>query len=254
MSAVCACSVDFGDGVVCTGICSEKGIDSSEERTPGDFSSLRTAGPFNVYYEQADETRILVEGKEEFVGALEADVVEGVLRLGLREGRYHNLVLRVTVFSPSLDAVHVGGSGQVFLDELETSSFDAKSSGSGRLHVGDLRCASLTLSSSGSGGFAIDEAQVGGNARMSISGSGSGRANGIICGDQLAVKVSGSGSMRAEVECDSINAATSGSGSIVLDGSCREVVARSSGSGSIRGDLEYERIQKSESGSGSVRL
>ena len=65
IACCCTINISFGDGVSVTGGCTEEGIDFSEERTVSGFDSFKAAGPFNVYYVQAPEQKVLVDSSIE---------------------------------------------------------------------------------------------------------------------------------------------------------------------------------------------
>ena len=99
------------NGVRIIGGCTEAGCDYSEERDVNSFSSLSTSGPYNVYYVQSPTSRVVIEGKKEFVEKLITEVKGGNLNVRLQDGTYRGLVLKVTVYSPVLDGIRISGSG-----------------------------------------------------------------------------------------------------------------------------------------------
>lgn len=217
------------------GGCTEKGINFSEERTPGAFSSIRASGPFNVYYCQSDECKVLVEGTEESVPKLLTNVSGGCLEIKLENGRYHDIVLKVTVFGPELEDVKSSGSGSFLADSIAGDDVSIITSGSGSVAVRSIVCSDLTFISSGSGGVRVENASVDGDASLIISGSGSGRLDNFQVNGDMDITISGSGS-------------------VIVNGFCDELSATISGSGSISGDFKYDSIHTRTSGSGSVKL
>lgn len=244
--------------VVTTGTYSDTGGDYQEMRGDlGNFNALTFSGPFNVYYVQSDTIGVLIEGKKEDFNKVITTVENGTLNVRLKPGEYHNLVLRVTVFSPAMDNVKVVGSGNFYdrlghisnkdvslsslgsgdivLGNLSCSGFKGNSSGSGDIKVESLSCSDFVMKTLGSADLRVESLEVSGDASLSTSGSGD------LSVDNASIK-------------NNVILRTLGSGSIRINGSCMEVDASSSGSGDIKGNLTYRNIQRSERGSGSISL
>lgn len=247
----------FNKGIKVMGGCSEEGIDYSEDRNPGNFSSVSSSGPFNVYYVQSSISKVKVEGKKEFVEKLICKVNGGNLVLKLEDGTYSNLVLKVTVYSPELNSVHLSGSGS-FMDEgthTTNNNVSFHLSGSGNLKAAKLECAAFSANISGSGRILVGEID-GGN--MSFNTAGSGRIEIGKLKSNGNVSLSHAGSGRGEIESADVQGTLklniSGSGSIEVNGRVGKVDASTSGSGDIRGKLQYQEIDTHMSGSGKIRF
>lgn len=244
-------------GVKVVGRCSEEGIDFSEDRNLNGFSSVSSSGPFNVYYVQSNISMVKVEGKKEFVQKLTSKVNGGNLVLKLEDGTYNNLVLKVTVYSPDLNSVHLSGSGS-FIDggpHKSKGNVSFHLSGSGNLRASDLECAAFSAKISGSGRIIVGEID-GGNMDFNTSGSGRIEIGKLVSNGNVSLSHSGSG--RGEIESADIHGTLklniSGSGSIVVNGKAGKVDASTSGSGDIHGNLQYQDIDTHISGSGKIRF
>ena len=232
---VSGCIINVSSGVTVTGGCTEVGCDFSEERTPEPFESFTSAGPFNVYFVQAAEQKVLVEGKEEFVGKVLTTVSGDNLTIKLEDGIYSHLVLKVTVFSPDIKKMKTSGSGNLCSEGMTVGDLDVSTSGSGDVRLGTVACDRLTISSSGSGDFSVAELSVGEDAELSTRGSGNVDVERITAAGSLKLSTMGSGSMH-------------------VSGSCKDLDASTMGSGDISGDMEFESISRSETGSGRVKF
>lgn len=224
-------------GVTVVGNCTEKGIDFSEFRNMDSFDRLAISGPFNVYYVQSDESKVLVEGRKEDVEKLITKVSGSTLTVKLQDGRYNSLVLRVTVYSPDIVSVSKSGSGNFIDDKGHKSNSD------------------LSYSSSGSGIFKIGVINCG-DFDFSISGSGRIEAESLKCKD-ASFRISGSGNVDIEnfYADGDVDLRISGSGRMELNGEVTGVVDASiSGSGNISGKLATGGLESHISGSGSVRF
>ena len=249
----------FGNrsGVRVIGGCTEVGCDYSEERSLQEFDAVSTSGTYNVHYVQSRSSKVVVEGKKEFVSQLITEVSGKTLRIKLKDGTYKGLVLKVTVYSPVLDGIRISGSGNFIehgphhstgnidfslsgsgglkAESIDCKSFSAKISGSGSINVPSVKGTDLNFRISGSGSVNVGSARAGGNMSMSFSGSGSGKVD------------------KADVT-GTLDLSISGSGNIDVNGRVGSVTARTSGSGNIHGNLKYGSIDTHTSGSGRVRF
>lgn len=244
-------------GVTLFGGCTENGIDYSEDRNVGAFSSLSSSGPFNVYYVQSSESKVVVEGKREFVEKVITNVSGKHLSVKLEDGTYRSLVLRVTVYSPELDNINLSGSGSFIEKGAHRTENDIRFtlSGSGNLVAGELSCGSFSARISGSGRIEVDSIK-GHDMDFTTSGSGRLRAGTLISDGNVGITFSGSG--HGEIDnadiADCLKMRISGSGSIRVNGRAGSVDASTSGSGSMYGNLKYDTIETHISGSGKVRF
>lgn len=234
--AVCCCSLrsTLGTSINLIGGCSEVGIDFSEERATGAFSEISTSGPFNLYYYQSDTRKVLVEGKEEFVGKVITSVKDEELDIRLENGTYTNLVLRVSVWGPDVDEFSTTGSGNIIIDSLNTTGgVHLHTLGSGDIKADNIVCKDFSGKTAGSGNIKIARLKAGNDAELTTLGSGDCMVNFAEVDDVLTLK-------------------TSGSGDIIINGSCHEVIASTLGSGDIRGRLIYDLITQRILGSGNI--
>ena len=245
------------NGVRIIGGCTEAGCDYSEERDVNSFSSLSTSGPYNVYYVQSPTSKVLVEGKKEFVDKLITEVKGGSLHIRLQDGTYKGLVLKVTVYSPVLDGIRISGSGSFIEKGPHKSAGDINFtlSGSGSLKTNAVECKSFSARISGSGSIDVPSIK-GHNMGFAISGSGRINIGSTKADGDVSISISGSGSGNID-EADiagTLEISISGSGNINVNGKAGSVNARTSGSGNIHGNLRYGSIDTHTSGSGRVRF
>lgn len=250
-----------GDGTIIVGTYSETGGDWSEERQVEGFMSIESEAPFNVHFIQADTPRVLVEGMKEFVDKVVTKVVDGKLVISLENGKYTNLVLKVTVWAPDIREFYNTGSGDMFID----GSFNAlgdlafHSTGSGNFNVQETFCGSLSVSSKGSGDFEAEMVNVNGNASFETSGSGDMAVKQVHVLGDLNLLSTGSGDvMLAEAACEILSAKTSGSGD--FKAGKIDVIGSASFASSGSGDIAMKRIdvlsdlKLTTSGSGDIAV
>ena len=73
-----------------------------EERVVRSFNGVTNTCPFDVLYEQSDESYVIVEGDEAYFNRLHTDVSRGVLEISIDPARYRNVRVRVRVNSVPL--------------------------------------------------------------------------------------------------------------------------------------------------------
>lgn len=228
----------------------------SEERYPGSFSALSSAGSTPVTYIQSSISKVVIEGSPEFIDKMYTEVKGGTLHIGMKKGKYHGLNLRVTVFSPVMNEVHMAGSGAFHDENGHKASGNVRysSAGSGNISIGRLECASFNSHLSGSGSLSIGNL-VCSSANISTSGSGGMTVRKIYSTGDLGIHISGSGyALVDEAKVGDVEVRISGSGSVKINGHARDVAAFISGSGSVMGDLDFRHLDTHTSGSGKVRL
>lgn len=254
LAASCVININGGSWV---GVCTEDGIDYTEIRDVGSFSSISSGLPCNVYYSQADKQEVRVETTQEFAPKVLTEVKDGTLKLKLEEGRYPKLVLRVVISSPDIEGLSVSGSGNLFQEGALNASgnLNLKVSGSGDIQTGDIACKDFSARISGSGALRLASVACDG-FDATTSGSGHIDLETLTAKGDASARISGSGRIRLhEVTVDGdMDLKTSGSGSILVTGRCRDVDATISGSGSISGSLSHTGINTSVSGSGHIDL
>lgn len=277
-----SCVISYNRSTV-VGSYSENGGDYVEEISKlGRFHEIEAHGPFNVHFIQSDTDKVLLEGTEESVKAVMVDVTDDKLVLRLENGIYKNLILKVTVYAPSVtefcsagsgdiydcdghdegknDVEYIcNGSGDLFVLNLKCGDLEGHSNGSGDMSIRSVCCDDLEIGSNGSGDVTLEDITARGAIDMNSNGSGSMRAERITNSDSdadLSLTTRGSGDAildEVNIKGD-IDLKTSGSGSITVNGSCNDARASTHGSGSIRGGLKYNNLRQSRQGSGSIRL
>lgn len=220
LAAGCMCGtvcIKNGNATMIVGTYSETGGDWSEERQVGGFMGIENNAPFNVHFIQADTPLVLVEGMKEFVDKVVTKVVDGKLVISLENGKYTNLVLKVTVWAPDIEEFITTGTGDIFIDSSITTLGDLAfvTSGSGDFNVKDVFCQNLSVTSQGTGDFEAGMVEVNGNASLATSGSGDMAVKLVNVLADFELTTSGTGDiLMTEVSCGTVSARTSGSGDL----------------------------------------
>jgi len=182
--------------------------------------------------EQGNTFKVVLEGDDELLDAIEVKVNNG--RLTIRKPNWRkarNKKLTVYVTMPEIESLSVSGSGVLSnKGSLKCDDLKISVSGSGDVNLNGLSASSVKMGISGSGGVNL-EGNGSKEASVSISGSGGVKAEEFKV-EKMDVSISGSGRCKVWVE-DSMYARVSGSGSIYYKGD-PNIDAKSSGSGSVK--------------------
>lgn len=246
--------------ILILGFSSCKKIDASKGEkkwfTPAvnsSFNGIEFAISGNIEYNAAPTTSIEIYTTEKVYNAIEFIVENNTLKIQMKKGYSikNGSSIQVKIYAPDVrnfinsgsgsfsaytdpqsnfanSKVVLSGSGEVYVDQLNSDSQELTLSGSGSLEVNNLVCTESTISLSGSGDIAVSGQTL--NSDITISSSG--KIEGFnFLSDISDVLISGSGN--AEVNADSLlNVLISGSGSVYYKG-YPAVSFSGSGSGNI---------------------
>ncbi len=211
-----------------------------------EFEKLSVAGSLDVEYtQQAGAPRVEIHTSDNIIDLLEVRVKGGTLSIQFKKNykvRYNKLQIRV--FSQTLNALSLAGSGDVLLTNgLETDQFSLSVAGSGDIKGDDVRCRKLAVSIAGSGDVRLEDAAAE-EVSASIAGSGTLVLSGNA--ESAEYEISGSGDVRAvNLAANRVSASIAGSGDI----RCHAIdflKARVAGSGDIsyKGNPEVDAPRK----------
>ena len=201
----------------------------------GAFDRVELAGSQNVVVKVGGAPSAYAEGDTGLLEKLEVEVVNGVLRIGQKKGKWSfgwskdRAPITVHVTAPSLKGAEVAGSGDMKIDTVQADDFAAAIAGSGELEVGSLRAKTTRFSIAGSGG--VRAAGTADSADFQIAGSGDVRAGGLEV-KRAKVSIAGSGNVEAKA-MESADVAIMGSGDAVISGTAKCSVSKM-GSGDVR--------------------
>lgn len=204
----------------------------TESRDVSGFSEIVLEGSGRVEVAVTGEESLTIEAEDNLMPLLTSEVNEGVLELGAAEALAPTEEIVYTITVANLEAVSVGGSGEVTAPGIEAEVFDLTVSGSGYVSFADFAADELVVRISGSG-----DAEVSGTSdhlELDVSGSGS------FLGEDLSTattdaEVSSSGDVLVNVS-QYLMASVSGSGNIIYSGNPASVDTSVSGSGEIEED------------------
>ncbi len=220
-----------------------------ETRHSVSFNKVENSGDFNVQIIPDSIFYIDIEAESNLIPYIKTTVHGNNLEISTRENLDNNFPIILKVHTPIIDGVLLTGSGLIYVDMVESDSFEAILAGSGKIH-GDVKAKLFRSNISGSGeiNFYLDvenvKSSISGSGRTiiagqglsgdyKISGSGSIKAYGIPIADCYA-KISGSGNIYTTVS-DVLDVDISGSGNLFYRGN-PTINSSITGSGKIIGE------------------
>lgn len=248
----------------------------------GNFDKIELLGSPTVIYTQSTNGKpeLKITGSDNLIDAIECKVVNNVLTVKYRNnlniqfgvvGR-----LKVMVSSPSLNDVHLNGSGDVILmnvvkctklnldlvgsgdieaDGIEcTNDFSATLQGSGDVTVKKgVQAANATLKLVGSGDLEINNL-VAKSAIVALQGSGDLSVRSAKMGGDVNVKMAGSGDLSFRgIKGGDVSAELQGSGDLTLEGSAKQATLVLTNSGNLdAGNLNAIDVDARLQGTGHI--
>ncbi|HEX4738033.1 MAG TPA: head GIN domain-containing protein [Allosphingosinicella sp.] len=191
----------------------------------GAFQKIALAGSSDVVVTVGGAPSVRAEGDKAVIDRLDIRVENGELKIENKRhdgwnwdfgGSHHNHVT-VYVTAPSLAGVSVAGSGDMKVDKVAGSEFDASLAGSGDLNVDSLQVAAARFNIAGSGD--ISASGKAGQASITVAGNGDFKAGGLEIGN-ATVSVIGSGDVTARAT-QNADVTVMGSGDVTLSGSAK---------------------------------
>jgi len=210
-----------------------------ETRSVSTFTKIAFRVPGKLYLRQGSTQKVEIEGKKEFLQEIETTVEGNKLVIG-KEGKWtdwnwsNDDRVNVYITVKDIEALSVGGSGDLI---AETK----------------LTAANLDLSVSGSGSLKA-EVDVTGSLEADVSGSGDLEVRGKCRAYDSDVSGSGSVTLALNIT-DVADFGVSGSGKIEASGTASTVKVSISGSGKVlAANLETNTCDVRISGSGDVEI
>jgi hypothetical protein len=205
------------------------GIPATDTRDLNYFGEIVSNGSYEIRVLPSVERQVRVESEDNLIGFIKTFVTGNRLIVETAPNRClnHNLPVRITVFTPFVDAFELNGSGSIEAYGLDVEELYASINGSGNI---DLDASTDFFKGVVSGSGSIEISGVAETTDLRISGSGNIYAYGLDQNKCYAT-ISGSGNMYVYPN-QLLDADISGSGTIYYMGNPL-VVQQISGSGRI---------------------
>jgi hypothetical protein len=214
------------------------------------FNRVALGGFGSVFITQGQTESLSVQTDDNLIPLLDISVQGSELRLGMKRGYNfspsQSITFNLTV--QDLSAITLDGSGDFYVEPLESSDLAVSIRGSGNIDLQGLTADNLSVDLNGSGNITIEDIQVN-TIDTSLQGSGDIKLEGKT--DTQQVRVGGSGNYLAEdLESSSADISIPGSADVMVWVS-DELTVRVNGSGTIR-YYGKPTIDQSISGSGNI--
>jgi|GEM_PF-371377 hypothetical protein len=218
--------------------------DLGEDLEPGEvliegeeFSRLTFKSVGEVFLTQGDSCSLEIKGNPDLIGKIKTNLQDGELSIvyDVKITDWSDLLilgspkLQYDVTMKTVDAVKIGGAGNLEAGHLEAGKLSLVHSGLGKLQISDLHCQDLTVELGGLGEILLKGAVQ--SQTVDLSGAGRYDAEGLES-RTARVSLSGAGSANVWVE-ETLEADVSGAGSIRYKGNAN-VTQSSSGVGDVK--------------------
>lgn len=175
------------------------------------FTKIAISGPMNLVVDAGKPFSVSVQGKAKFINRVTTKVVNGELRIGMKDDTSTNISKhdRVVVSMPSLTSFEAEGAGLARLNNVQGDRLDVEYAGAGSLVInGKVR--QLRIEAEGVG--EVDtKALIAQEADVDFEGIG---AVSIYASEKLTADVEGMGSLTYYGSPRIVNKSVSGIGSV----------------------------------------
>lgn len=184
---------------------------AEQVRPAAPFSSISVQGPISVTVDAGTAQSLTVRGNDKFVQGLVSEVVDGELRLRMRDKHFSTTSgeQRIHITLPALRAFRAEGAGEIKLNKIRGERLDVDYRGAGSMDInGTVK--SFKMRAEGVG--QVDaKSLVADNADIQFRGVGEVQ---VYARDRLDAVVHGMGSLRYYGKPRTVNKSAAGLGSV----------------------------------------
>ena len=194
-----------------TALVAAPALADEQARTAAAFTAIDLKGPISIEVQAGQQQTITVRGSRQFIGLVVTDVVDGELRIYLREKEVNRMNgdPRVVITVPNLRKFSMEGAGETVLRDIHGERFDVNYRGAGSMEIAG-RVRLLTLQAQGVG--EVDARRLySQDADVNFQGIGSVQ---IYASGRLDARVQGMGELRYYGHPKTLNKSVSGIGSV----------------------------------------
>ena len=206
----------------------------SETRAVSGFHGVELAGEGTLDIAQGDKEEIVLEGEDNILPLIETTVrPDGVLLITFKRGEsiQSSVSLHYKLTAKALDKLTLTGSGRIHTEgKFGGERTDVSLPGSGDIVLDQLETSALVVSLDGSGNITV-AAGGAGDQQVKLNGSGNYRAEEFKT-DAAKISINGSGNCKVWVE-KTLDVSIGGSGNVTHHGGA-QVRSRVTGSGNVR--------------------
>jgi hypothetical protein len=184
---------------------------ADQVRSAAPFSSISVQGPISVTVDAGTAQSLTVRGNDKFVQGLVSEVVDGELRLRMRDKHFSTTSSeqRILITLPALRAFSAEGAGEIKLNKIRGERLDVDYRGAGSM---DINGAVKSFKMKAEGVGQVDaRALIANNADIQFRGVGEVQ---VYASDRLDAVVQGMGSLRYYGKPRTVNKSAAGLGSV----------------------------------------
>lgn len=219
---------------------------TTQKRDLRSFSKLANDGSFEVTIIRDTASYVIIEAESNIIPYIETSVNNGALIIDTREMISARRPMKLTVYTPEIEAMELNGSGSIYSEAFVSESFSVVVNGSGNI-TATSTCIDAYLRMNGSGNLTTNlftenlDAEIHGSGSIKLYGEGVHSKMGIYGSGDInyfdytqkycSAKSDGSGSIYVKVS-EVLDAKILGSGSVYYRGN-PVVNAEINGSGNV---------------------
>jgi len=184
---------------------------ADQVRAAAPFSSISVQGPISVTVDAGAAQSLTVRGSDKFVQGLVSEVVDGELRLRMRDKHFNTSSgdQRILITLPALHAFSAEGAGEIKLNKIRGERLDVSYRGAGSM---DINGAVKSFRMKAEGVGQVDaKALIADNADIQFQGVGDVQ---VYARERLDAVVQGMGSLRYYGKPRTVNKSAAGLGSV----------------------------------------
>ena len=240
------------------------GVDAEETRVFSGISgvSLSCFGTLRIIKDEKEY--LLLRAEENLLEYFESELnEEGILSIDIQNNVFlsSNRPVIFELHVQKLNTIKNNSSGEIFGPDLEAVDFTIRTSGSGSVELGKITASKTDIKLISSGDVVLDQL-ITQDARITSSGSGRFKSDGLHAAGSLFVKLSSSGNLESgDLTASDFTAESSGSGDYVIaSGSTKNLNLKMNSSGKFNaenfkaGAAQTKEISIRLTGSGDARF
>jgi hypothetical protein len=182
---------------------------STETRSVGAFTKIRTEGAFDVVVTVGSKSDLKITADDNLLGMIKTRIDGDTLVISSEGNISTSNKMEVSFSNPTLAAAEIHGSGDVTVNGIKASEFEASISGSGNITATGA-VDKLEASIDGSGNLMLDNLAAK-SAKVTINGSGDAEVN---TDGKLDATINGSGDIEYHGTPKSVSKSINGSGDV----------------------------------------
>lgn len=202
----------------------------TQDRTPGDFTGIKTGGIFSVTVVPGTANTVKVQAEESVINDIETEVNDDVLSISSKGNLKTDKPITITVTVKELKSVNVSGAGKIKGEgEFNTDKIRIEAAGAGAATL-QLKANEVNVNGSGAGNIKLSG--MANTLKVDLSGAANLKAYDL---EVQNASVDASGASNAKVTAkQSVTADASGASNVSFKGNPAAKNINKSGTGSVK--------------------